>query len=230
MKLVVFSDIHGNSDVLKKMLAEEPPSKNCQYICCGDIVGYYYNVKECINMLREIENLICVRGNHDQMYINAFFDASLTSTLVRKYGSSYKYRDISVIEYLSTLPLQKTLQIDEKNILIQHGTPDDLLEGRIYPDTEIYSNTDKVVDIILSGHTHYRMHKMVNQTHWINPGSLGQPRDGMGFSYCVIITKPFLVEFRKLEVNMDKLKKQIQMYDIHNSYLREILERKKEET
>lgn len=228
MKLVVFSDIHGNSDALKELLIAEPPVEGCQYIFCGDIVGYYYKPKECIDILKKMVPLISVRGNHDQMYLDSFFDSDMTNSLIQKYGSSYKNKDMSIAEYLSNLPLQCMLTIEGKDIIVQHGAPDNLLEGRIYPDTRLGCLDTISADIVLFGHTHYRMHKIIHgQTHWINAGSLGQPRDGLGFSYCVIKTEPFSIEFKRIKVNIEDLKRQAKTYDFQNPYLWEVFERER---
>ena len=74
----------------------------------------------------------------------------------------------------------------KKRIFITHGALENYLEGRIYPDTSINESLYQQYDIIILGHTHYRMFRKVGKTILLNPGSLGQPRDCKGFSYCIL--------------------------------------------
>ena len=39
----------------------------------------------------------------------------------------------------------------------------------------------------------------------INPGSLGQPRDGHGFSYCILDTETGGIDFKSVDIDIDKL-------------------------
>lgn len=225
MRLVIFSDIHGNAEALKGLLDQEPQRDNTCFIFCGDVAGYYYNTVECVDMLRQIDRLIAVRGNHDQYYIDSFTDTKLTDSLVKKYGLSYRIKDSEVFEFLKTLPLQKNAVLGGKKIRIQHGTPYDLMEGRLYPDSGI--NTEEKDAIFICGHTHYQMYKNEDSNIWINPGSLGQPRDGNGFSYCVFDLEKKKVSYKSVDVDIEKLVYQVQRYDPENVYLEHVLYRSK---
>ena len=124
------------------------------------------------------------------------------------------------------LEWSKTIEDNSAQIYLQHGSPENPLEGRIYPDT--CPPVSKKNAIYLMGHTHYRMIKKdKNGALWINPGSLGQPRDGKGFSYCRLDTESRNVIFRTVDIDIMNLVCQIRMNDPGNKYLEEILYRKK---
>ena len=69
MKILVFSDIHGNFTALEAVLADAEPAD--AYWFLGDLVGYGPNPNECVERVSALPNLICLLGNHDQ---GALFD------------------------------------------------------------------------------------------------------------------------------------------------------------
>ena len=224
MRYVIFSDLHGNDLALKKLLDKERPGEDKKFIFCGDICGYYYHEKECIELLESIEGLITVRGNHDQYYIDSYEDEELTEKLIKKYGSSYAQKDKEVLSYLENMPVTAEISVGDKKCRIAHGTWKDPMEGRIYPDSDM-----KEIEagyIYISGHTHYGMIKKADDHIWINPGSLGQPRDKKGFSYCVMDDDTMEIEFRYLEVDVSSIIEEARVRDPENKYLEEIFYRR----
>lgn len=175
-------------------------------------------------MLESINPLIVVRGNHDQYYLDAYDNNELTETLVKKYGVSYRDKSLYIINYLKKMPVSLEMNIGEKRVYIQHGSIENSLEGRIYPDSELEELDDA---IYFAGHTHYQMFKQVGKTIWVNPGSLGQPRDGNGFSYCVIDDQTLNVSFKTVKIDIAPLLKEIRRLDPDNRYLEEVLYRNK---
>ena len=113
---------------------------------------------------------------------------------------------------------------------IFHGTPQDPLEGRLYPkDSIVNSEIYQQYDIVVLGHTHCRMERLVGDTLVINSGSLGQPRDGSGFGYAVINTADKTVQFENITLNTGALYRQIDRYDPELKKLKKVLERRKED-
>ena len=222
MEFVVFSDLHGNSRALKAMLSALDPSRTYAFICCGDITGYYYDELEIMETLLRLPRLSIVKGNHDAMYCRAEKDEGFRKALCEKYGNAYKTIQRDVCAYLSQLPEKISLSADEKRILIVHGTDQFPLLGRLYPDTCI-DTAPSEYDIVFCGHTHYSMVRKHGNTRIINPGSLGQPRDGRGFAYGIFDTKTGNWSQRTIKFSMDSLLRQIEERDPGNSYLRSVL-------
>ena len=225
MKYVVFSDIHGNADVLRNLLEKEIAGSDTGFIFCGDVCGYYYETRECIDLLRGIKGLIAVRGNHDQYYMDAFDEPVMTEKLVKKYGSSYGEKDKVIRDYLSSLPLVETINCNGRIIRIQHGTPEDPLEGRLYPDTPLPDIEGG--NVFITGHTHYQMYRNSGESIWLNPGSIGQPRDGKDFSYCKLDTENWNIQFCSINMDIRRLIQRIRMNDPEDKYLEGILCRNK---
>jgi diadenosine tetraphosphatase ApaH/serine/threonine PP2A family protein phosphatase len=53
----------------------------------------------------------------------------------------------------------------------------------------------------------------VGNTLILNPGSLGQPRDGKGFCYCILDLEDFSYCFKKVKVDVDELLSQVKEKD-----------------
>lgn len=65
MRLMVFSDIHGNLEALQCMLRDAADRNVHRSVCLGDLVGYGPYPNECIELLRSMKNCRCLAGNHD---------------------------------------------------------------------------------------------------------------------------------------------------------------------
>lgn len=232
MKIVVFSDIHGNLSGLlefKKILKEISYDK---LIFLGDIFGYYYDQADVLRELHEMQNLTWLKGNHDEYFLKSFDDSELTNAYVEKYGHSYILSKEHIgkedRDYIRNLTCQADISVGELHIGAFHGTPGDSLEGRLYPDKDIPKEDEKLYakyDLVFLGHTHCRMKKTLGKTLIINPGSVGQPRDGRGHSFAVVDTDNMNVLFYEYHMEYSELYKQIDLYDPNLLKLKEVLER-----
>lgn len=210
MKFAVFSDIHGNIYALRAMLNQLKDSDIMGYIFCGDIMGYFPHQKQVIECLEKIPNLYSVMGNHDFYYINSRNDHRKQMLYVKQYGRNYlNILTDSQLRYLTNLPAMQKFQYKETKVLVVHGAVGNCLEGRIYPDTSIRWEQYKMYNLVILGHTHYRMYAKNGETVVINPGSLGQPRDSNGYSYCVVDVETQKAEFLKVEIDENQLLKDL---------------------
>lgn len=234
MRFVVFSDLHGNFDALDVFLNKIQQESYDRLIFCGDIFGYYYNQHEIIERLDRLENLIWLKGNHDEYFLQLFHGEKQEDDFVEKYGHSYsdlnRRFSKSECEKIEKLNSECIVLEENRKIGIFHGTPQDSLEGRLYPrdlikDPQIYQQ----YDIVILGHTHCRMERSVGNTLVVNSGSLGQPRDGSGFGYAVINTAEKTVQFENITLNTTALYRQIDRYDPELVKLKNVLERRKED-
>ena len=89
MKLVVFSDIHGNSYALDAFLKKIKTISYDYLVFCGDIFGYYYNQKEIIRKLSEMDGLIWLKGNHDAYFLEIYQRNVNAEYYIEQYGHSY---------------------------------------------------------------------------------------------------------------------------------------------
>lgn len=232
MKIIFFSDIHGNKYVLQPLLDSIEKENADKVIFCGDIFGYYYYQNEIIDIFKK-QNFIMLLGNHDKNFLDIIDGNANTQGLIEKYGNSYKNIEnkisIDNTKFLRELKSQYEMNIDNLRIGVFHGSPYDSLNGRVYPDTNIRQQKKyERYDYVILGHTHHKMEKKINSTIILNPGSIGQQRDGQGCSYLVLDTKEREHFFKIIEFNIDFLVKDIDKYDDGNLKLKEVLYRKNE--
>lgn len=226
MKIIAFSDVHGNQYAFNKFMESLRDSSYEYLFFCGDIYGYYYGQNEIINQLKKIEKLYAVRGNHDEMAIQIYDKKLSLQPILEKYGHSYTMLKKDNIEYVRRLPLIQKIEIDNKIIGIMHGTPNNLLEGRLYPKDKIEDiQSYASYDYIFCGHTHFQMIRKCGKTMIMNAGSIGQQRDGKGFCYLEFSTEMEKVSYKQIVFDRRQLVKEVERFDPYNRKMISILYR-----
>lgn len=212
MRIAFVSDIHSNIHAFERVMEEIEKEKVDSVFCCGDIVGYNAFPSECIEMLREKINE-SVMGNHDY--------ATLTGDTgwFNEYGAegvSYTRRVISddEMKFLKSLKTHIHLKVDNLKIYITHGSPRDEIFEYVFPDSSddfLLTLSDIVgADVLVFGHTHLPMEKRVKGRIFLNPGSVGQPRDGdPRASFMIFDTSSKKSFFRRVEYSIDAAAKAI---------------------
>ena len=64
MSIAVITDIHANRQALEAVLLDASASGAGELWCLGDLVGYGADPNDCVNLVRENASL-CLVGNHD---------------------------------------------------------------------------------------------------------------------------------------------------------------------
>ena len=192
MRYAILADIHGNLAAFKAVLKDIEEKGGAKELwCLGDIVGYGPDPSECIALLRQYPHL-CVAGNHDWAAIGKvdISDFNLDAAEACRWtGRQLSPEDV---KYLESLPLTLT----RGDFTIAHGSPRE-------PIWEYVLSTQSARDnfrffetrYCLIGHSHVPMvFEHVGETCLlgelpaalrfggnrliINPGGVGQPRDG----------------------------------------------------
>jgi putative phosphoesterase len=187
MRILLVADIHANWPALQVVAAEQ--FDVC--LCLGDLVDYGLEPAPCIAWVREHCQHF-VRGNHDHGVAqnvltsgrNGFrFLTGVTRAVTRERLSEPDLR------FLSQMPVSKMLTLDNTRYLLIHASPRDPLDEYAPPDLDFWSRRLQNVDadVICTGHTHLPYVLEVGDKLVINPGSIGQSRDGdPRASYAVI--------------------------------------------
>ena len=179
MRILVIADIHANWTAFKTVLRAEPVFDAC--LCVGDLVDYGTQPRECINWVRGNCDAI-VRGNHDH--------AVAQHVATRKGGGfrllaaatrplHWDKLNPDTITWLAQLPVTQYVELGGYSFHMVHATPRDPMDEYVTSEAEWTSRLQNAdADFILVGHTHIPMHLHAGQTQLVNPGSVGQPRDG----------------------------------------------------
>ena len=231
MKLLLIADIHGNYEALQTVL--EIPHDRA--ICLGDIVDYGPEPDKCIDLLRKKE-IPTIRGNHDnavafKVDCQCGYKYKHLSIATREY--TWKVLDRDRIEYLQKLPILIKEEIDEKKIYVTHASPRSMFEyiKPETPDEEIQAMVNEAMepvdaDFLVVGHSHIPMNRKLGNLTIINPGSVGQPRDGYSRASCAVFdSESGEVEFLRLEYNIDVVCAKIKEGMPHADELMAILRR-----
>ena len=198
MLLALISDIHSNFPALRTVLEIVDETGAELVLCCGDVVGYNSFPSECFNELRK-RRIEGVMGNHDY--------AALTDDT---YG--FTEHAAAAIEWtrknFETRKLASLRErIEDERMLLTHGSPRSMFEY-VYPDTPaayLENLIEERRDYIILGHTHIPMALQTEKGLFINPGSVGQPRDGdPRASFALLDTEGKKVEFYRVEYDIDE--------------------------
>ena len=184
MRLLLFADVHANGEALLSLQrAERRPDG---LLFAGDAVGYGPEPVQCARWLLA-NATTAVRGNHDQA-VSANAPANAPPELEEAAAETLAYaRRMMTPDDLAGLqswPLTATLTLGGARFYIVHGTPADPLTGNLdiatAREADLHALFDPLdVDIILLGHTHQPALRRLDTKLIINPGSLGQPRNGL---------------------------------------------------
>lgn len=181
MKIAVLSDIHSNqfalAAVVKELTAESPDL----VILLGDTFGYYPWAVTTYQLVRDLHPFALL-GNHDKLLIDAAPPQPVPSywELAKRNELALAKAAPDALQWLHAIVPKRELTVGNKRIVCCHGTPDDPLNGRYYPDNPRHPSwCPGQGEVLLMGHTHYPLVRMIKEGGLIaNPGSVGQPRDG----------------------------------------------------
>jgi predicted phosphodiesterase len=213
LKILVISDIHSNSEALESVLRDA--GEFDAGVCCGDIVGYGPNPSICIDTI--VRNKFhCVRGNHDNAVAfgeTAWFNEEAQEAIRINRSLLTKPQ----LDWLGNQPLELHLNLGQ--LAVYHGSPTDPLTKYIFPTDAKRSFREffKIArsNTILLGHTHMPYVLRNRGRLMINPGSVGQPRDGDDrASYMSIDTDSLDVTSQRVSYDIEATVKGMKSLDI----------------
>ncbi len=223
MRILLLADIHANWAALQAVLQE--PHDVCLMV--GDLVDYGPDPGPVVDWAR-IQATYAVRGNHDHNVAQNVVNASGTgyrhlSNVTRRL--SRERLGESEFRYLATLPLTRMTTLDEKRFFLVHATPRDPLDEFAPAEVDFWQRRLQQVeaDVVCVGHTHIPYVLEVGQTLVINPGSVGQARDGdPRASYAVL--EGFSVELKRIEYPIEETVDNLMAADLPEDALDQLVE------
>jgi len=198
MRYVVLSDIHANLEALDACLAAAKARGFDRALVLGDLVGYGADPNAVVDRIRALDLAAIVRGNHDKVACG--LEQAEGFNAVARSAAQWTHDVLSDDQraWLASLPAGP-IEVDDL-VEICHGAPFD-------EDAYIFDELDALRGLkvqsrplCLFGHTHYpatfqlsggafdslglgyaaEAHVTMQEgsKYLINPGAVGQPRDG----------------------------------------------------
>ncbi len=153
-------------------------------------------VNEVIEEIRKRE-IPCIMGNHDYAlaFNNGVIERSKTCTKILQWQSEVITGDN--LTYLKSLKRNIDFSIQTTRFFCTHGGLKDNIDEYLFEvPANYFSDHHFTFDALVTGHTHLPSYKsFISGKFWINPGSVGQPRDGNAKSAYEVIDENLKVHF-----------------------------------
>jgi len=230
MICAIISDVHANREALAAVLSRIDELSVERIFCLGDVVGYNADPEPCMDLVlsRSAET---VRGNHDK--------AAAGLLNVEWFNRAAREAALWTRRTLSPGALQRLRLLPQgprdagEGILLCHGTPYDedayLVDGgSMRTSWECLAEDYPGARICFHGHTHFplvasqrkggrparagqeRVELEKGAVYLINPGSVGQPRDGIAWaSFGILDTQKMVYQNLRVEYPVRETQRRI---------------------
>ena len=209
-KYLILSDIHGNVSAFDAVLKDCKGDLFSGVILLGDCIDYGMRSNEIIEKLIYLEKdewkdkiIVNIWGNHEKLVVDK--DLERLSSDRGRVMARYTARQLSSdsVSYIQNKMNRKGIQelnIERIKILAVHGSLNDNYWKAISPEDLRGEYSD--YDIVLGGHSHYshcftHFYSIENPelrnkkaVIFINPGSVGQPRNQNPYAQYAVLTLP----------------------------------------
>jgi diadenosine tetraphosphatase ApaH/serine/threonine PP2A family protein phosphatase len=198
MRYLVISDIHANLEALNAVLDATGSIPYDRLLVLGDLVGYGADPNAVVDVIRRLQPHAIIRGNHDK--VGSGIESAEGFNAVARSAIRWTYEMLTAAnrEWLASLPTGP-VAVDEL-MEICHGTPYDE-DAYVFDDLDALRALHAAQHpLCLFGHTHVQIGYALSGDqftlttlhdqrplqvaianggrHLLNPGSVGQPRDG----------------------------------------------------
>lgn len=198
MRTLVLSDLHANKSALDAVL-EAVKGRWDSCVCLGDVVGYGPDPNEVTSRLREI-HAKTIRGNHDKAAAGLMDTSDFNPVAKAAVDWTRSQLLPDNLAWLAALPQGP---LEAAGIVLVHGAFQDEDEYVFTPEQALDGLLDSTAAITFFGHTHHQggfsyqdsnlevlqirpratesfaaLRIDSGRRYLLNPGSIGQPRDG----------------------------------------------------
>jgi diadenosine tetraphosphatase ApaH/serine/threonine PP2A family protein phosphatase len=234
VRILIVSDIHANLEALDACLDAAP--EHDRVFNLGDIVGYGANPNEVTDRARGLGEVI-VRGNHDKAAtgLTSLEDFNPVAGLAALW--TRQHLTPANLEFLRDLPHGPVAPLD--NLQCVHGSPRDEDEYVLVRRDAYSILAHAAAPLIFFGHTHLQGAYWIDEAHesegivppkypsregrqhfqfslsptakyLVNPGSIGQPRDGdPRAAFALYDTEARAITFHRTPYNIARAQKKI---------------------
>jgi diadenosine tetraphosphatase ApaH/serine/threonine PP2A family protein phosphatase len=192
-RVAVISDVHANWHALEAVLAEVEREEPDELWCLGDLVGYGPRPNPCCSAV-ERRAAICLAGNHDLGVLGSIDLAEFTGDAVEAARWTRGVLAEGSRRFLESLESHGA----REGVELYHASPrDPVWEYVLSAEAAVAAFELTESQVVLVGHSHVPLaisltdavlgggvaaggtETELGSSRWlINPGSVGQPRDG----------------------------------------------------
>jgi putative phosphoesterase len=185
MKLLIISDIHGNWPALRAVLAAETSID--EILCLGDLVAYGPEPLRCVTWaIEHVAVTRLIQGNHD--WAVGWDEDPRCSPAYRHLALVTRKHCLRIFTeglrtFLTELWPQRSFQLNGGTCVACHAVPSDPRFRYLALGIEKEKWREEVdragsPSFLFVGHTHLPGKMRIGKTLIVNPGSVGQPKDG----------------------------------------------------
>jgi len=221
MRYAIIADIHSNLAAFTAVLADIEHRGGVEEVwCLGDVVGYGPDPHECIALLRQT-NHVCLAGNHDWAAIGKLDTSYFNPEAAAACHWTARQLSPEDVDYLENLPLS----IQKGDFTLVHGSPREPIWEYLLSTSEAKENFAYFqTQFCLAGHSHVPLVFSYSETGAcsysqflpdteltlgksrliINPGGVGQPRDGNPrASYAIFDSETRIIRLYRIPYDID---------------------------
>ncbi|MFB0559140.1 MAG: metallophosphoesterase [Dehalococcoidales bacterium] len=221
MRYAIIADIHANLAAFQAVLDDIERRGGVEEMwCLGDVVGYGPDPHQCIELLRQYKH-VCVAGNHDWAAVGKINTAEFNPDAATACHWTAQQLTPEDIEYLENLPLV----IQKEDFTLVHGSPREPIWEYLLSTSSAKQNFAYFKSqFCLVGHSHVPLVFRYGETGScsssqlsasigivlgesrliINPGGVGQPRDGdPQASYAIYDSDARVVKLHRVAYDID---------------------------
>ena len=223
MRSAIFGDIHANLEAFEVVLADAREQGCESFICLGDVVGYNANPRECLEIVQSLECPV-VKGNHDS-YVSSEHSL-VTFNPLAEVAIQWTRDQLNSSEkrWLSNLPLI----VEIRGFTVVHASLDEPGDWNYVLNQldAAASFSRQTTELCFFGHTHspraYIKDSSIvgvpfeqiiperGKKYFVNPGSVGQPRDGdWRAAYVVFDEERRTINLRRLRYDLTTTQRKI---------------------
>lgn len=236
MRILILSDVHANLVALQTVLDDAGRVDDVWSI--GDIVGYGPKPRECVELVRILTPNVSVIGNHDWASIGRLSLDDFNP--VARFASYWTTMQLAAehLQYLESLPNRMI----DRDWTVVHGSPRHPIWEYVY-NARVAAQNFPAFDTPLCfiGHTHVPLYIREDQAlanipphhpgdgdvldvssgrFLINPGSVGQPRDGdPRAGYIIYEPDAARVSFRRVEYPVSQTQEEMRLAGLPDSLI-----------
>ena len=226
MRIAIIADIHANLAAFQAVLDDiQRQGRVKEFWCLGDIVGYGPEPQQCLKLLRSLKH-VCVAGNHDWAAIEKISTANFNPDAAAACRWTAQQLNSDDIAYLDSLPLT----IKKGRFTLVHGSPrEPIWEYVISTNLAEVNFSFFETPFCLVGHSHIPLVFKEEQEEphsgklipaiklllgenrlIINPGGVGQPRDGdPRASYAIYESDLGIIRLHRVPYDIDATQEKI---------------------